>query len=94
MKQFNITAVLSIAAETNDSYQKIDMETLKTDHTNYMTTPSYDRIYLIEVLLKSDPRYTSSKSQEAVKKGIKGLLERKAFAFVNIKGVPQNGNII
>ena len=96
VKQFNITTVLPIAAETNDADHKHDMETLqgKEPSTNLVTTTAYDNIYLTEVLLKSDPRYTSSKSQEAIKPEIEGLLERKAFAFVDIKDIPVGANIL
>lgn len=50
--------------------------------------------HITEVLMKSDSRYTCHKSQEAIKLGIDGLLDRKGSAFVSLNKIPQNSNIL
>lgn len=55
--------MLPIALETNHVDHKHDMKSLQPDEIKFATTISYEDIFLTEVLLKTDPRYSSPKSQ-------------------------------
>lgn len=83
-----------IAPETNDVDHKHDMESVQPEDIKIATTTSYTSILFAEVILKSDPRYSSPKRQESIKQEIEGLLEIKSFAFVELKRICHISNIL
>ena len=89
VKQFNISSVLPIAPQSNDADLKHDMEMIdKQEAANVYPT------YVTEVIKKSDTRYKSKESKDAIQLEITRLLNRKAFAFVNEKEIPPESNIL
>jgi len=91
VKEFNITSILPIPPSTNDQDLLHDMNTLAT--AGNLINYTYD-IHATEILLKSDPRYHNQKSQDAISTEISGLLQRKAFAFVQESDIPENANVL
>lgn len=68
------------------------MKPLHQNEIKNIKSTSYINIYLIEVLLKSDARYASIKSQKGVRLEMEGQLERNAFEFVGIKQIAPNSH--